>query len=74
MSGTTIAPSAVMRWEEGRLVAFLDLCVVEMPEGVTRKDLLGQYRPALTALFAEAEKLADQEKQASEAAVGKSAP
>lgn len=48
-------------WREARLDAFLDHCVVSMPEGVTREMLAGEYRPALDALFNRAEELAEAE-------------
>lgn len=48
-------------WREARLDAFLDHCVVTIPEGITREALAEEYRPALDALFEAAEELAEAE-------------
>lgn len=48
-------------WREARLAAFLEHCVIEMPEGITREGLADEYRPGLEALFERAEELASAE-------------
>lgn len=55
-------------WREARLAAFLDHCVIGIPEGLTREGLAEEYRPGLEALFAAAEELAEAEEEAAEAA------
>jgi hypothetical protein len=48
-------------WQEARHSAFLDHCVLEMPPGMTKEILAGDYRPALDALFELASELAEAE-------------
>jgi hypothetical protein len=51
----------VLEWQDARHEAFLDHCVVGMPEGMTREKLAGEYRPALEALYAKASEMAEAE-------------
>jgi hypothetical protein len=48
-------------WREARLMAFLEHCIVDLPEGLTREALADEFRPALQALFDRAEEMASDE-------------
>lgn len=48
-------------WREARLAAFLEHCVLTLPEGLTRESLADEYRPGLIALFERAEEMAGEE-------------
>ena len=55
-------------WREARLDAFLQHCIVILPEGLTKDQLADEFRPGLQALFERAEELAnDEEAEAVEA-------
>jgi hypothetical protein len=51
----------LLAWAAVRLEAFLEHCIVEMPKGMTREMLAGEYRPGLEALFERASEMADEE-------------
>lgn len=48
-------------WQEARLDAFLEHCILAMPDGMTAELLAGDYRPALEALFEAASARAEAE-------------
>lgn len=61
------------KFQEARIEAFLQHCILDLPEGLTREALAGEYWPALKALFDRACDLAKDE-AASAAAVTKKSP
>jgi len=68
------AAEAMIKWEEGRLEKFLEVCVVSGPEDFDLQSLADEYRPALVKLFKMAEELADAESSEAEAVGEASAP
>lgn len=68
------AAEAMIRWQDGRLEKFLEVCVVSGPEGFDLSTLVDEYRPALQKLFNLAEELADAETAEANAAGEASAP
>lgn len=61
-----------LRYRDARIEAFLEHCVLELPDGITRDLLRTDYYPGLVALFDMASDLAETEAQAGERAVKKS--
>lgn len=61
-----------VRYREARIEAFLEHCVLRLPEGLTKDLLRGDYYPGLVALFDKASDMAEDEGRAGEAAVKKS--
>lgn len=59
--------------DDAQVVAFVEHCIVECPEGVTKEALTGEYWPAALALFKEAKRRADAEDGEADAA-GKPQP
>lgn len=60
-----------VRYREARIEAFLEHCILEMPEGITKDLLRTAYYPGLIALFDRANDLAEDESKAGEAATKK---
>lgn len=73
VQGVSLDPGRLAEWEEARIAAFVDLCVVAYPNGLDRDALLGDYYPAAEALFAAALELAEKEDAAAGEAAKKSA-
>ena len=61
-----------VRYREARIEAFLDHCVLQLPEGLTKELMRSDYYPGLCALYDRASDLADDEAKAGEAATKKS--
>jgi len=61
-----------VEFQEARTKAFLDHCILKLPDGLTREMLAGEYYAGLQALFAQANDLAEDEKKAAAIATKKS--
>ncbi len=59
-------------WKEARIKAFLDICILQLPDGLTKEMLAGDYYPGLEALFEKATDLAADEAKAAAIATKKS--
>jgi|SRR6516225_184639 len=59
-------------WQSARIEAFLQHCILRMPDGLTPEALRGDYYPGLVALFRCAEDLASDENDRAKAATKKS--
>ena len=61
LSVEKLEPARLADWQDARVRAFVELCVVSCPLGITTDDLLNDFAPAADALFAAALELAEQE-------------
>jgi hypothetical protein len=71
---SAVTAERMASWQEDRLTAFLDVCVVGLPDGITREELAQEYRPALVTLFDLAQERAAAEEGEAADAEGKSLP
>jgi hypothetical protein len=81
MEGGTIALGAdnkpefngvdFLRYRDARIEAFLEHCILQLPDGITRDLLRTDYYPGLVALFDAATDLAESEAAKGEAATKK---
>lgn len=61
-----------VQFREAQLEAFLEYCVLRLPDQLTKDDLRGPFYPGLVALFDAASDLAEDENKAGAAATKKS--
>lgn len=59
-------------FREARIEAFVEHCLLQLPDGITKEQLRGEYYPGLLALFQRATDMAEDEAKTGEAATKKS--